>query len=185
MRMGAVAVVLWGVGGVVLLLAEAIVRLGMLALRLLRTHSLTTAQTVMLVVWTLLICYAEGYRGFQQRFSPRVVARALYIAAHPKPLLVAFAPLVCMGFFHATRRLLIVSWSLLVGIVGLVVLIRFLPPIYRAIVDVGVALALTWGTAAIVVFLVRALAGKPPAISPDVPGASPSASPGAPPDASL
>ncbi|AKT36697.1 hypothetical protein [Chondromyces crocatus] len=171
MRLSALAVILWGVGGVVLLLGEAILRLGSLGVEMLRTHTLSTGQYALLAVWTVLICYAEGYRGFQQRFSPRVVARALHIASNPRPHLVLLAPLVCMGFLHATRRLLIVSWGLLVGIVALVVMIRFLPPVYRGIVDVGVALALTWGTVAILVYLVRALAGKAPPISPDVPEA--------------
>lgn len=169
MRARALAVILWGVGGVVAMLAEAIVRLASLSVRLLRDHSLTAGQWVLLAVWIVVIGYAEGYRGFQLRFSPRVVARALHVAAHPRPLLVALAPLVCMGLLHATRRLLIVSWSLLAGIVTLVLLVRLLPPVYRAIVDIGVALALTWGTAAILAFLVRALMGRPLPVLPDVP----------------
>ncbi|HSN99047.1 MAG TPA: hypothetical protein VLS89_12200 [Candidatus Nanopelagicales bacterium] len=169
MRPRALAVILWGVGGVVLLLTEAIVRLASLAAGLLRARALTPAELLALAAWTVVIVYAEGYRGFQRRFSPRVVARALHLAAHPRPHLIALAPLLCMGLLHATRRLLIVSWSLLAGILALILLVRLLPPVYRAIIDIGVALALTWGTASILVFLARALTGKPLPVPPETP----------------
>ncbi|WP_437605467.1 hypothetical protein WMF20_30690 [Sorangium sp. So ce834] len=163
------AIVLWGVLGVVAVLVEAIYRLGSTAARLLTAHELTTGQLFLLAAWTVVIAYFEGYRGFQQRFSPRVVARALYLAEHRRPLHVALAPLYCMALFHTTRRRLIATWVLIAGIVALILLVRRMSPPYRAIVDAGVAFALAWGTASILIYLARGLAGRPPDISADVP----------------
>ncbi|WP_437752207.1 hypothetical protein [Sorangium sp. So ce1389] len=167
------AVVLWGVLGVVAVLVEAIYRLGAMAARILTTHALTTGQLILLVAWTVVIAYFEGYRGFQQRFSPRVVARALHLAEHRRPLHVALAPLYCMALFHATRRRLIATWALIAGIVALILLVRQMSPPYRAIVDAGVAFALAWGTVAILVDMARGLAGRPLGIAPDVPEEAP------------
>ncbi|KYF63214.1 hypothetical protein [Sorangium cellulosum] len=166
------AVVLWGVLGVVAVLVEAIYRLGTLAVRILTTHAFTTGQLILLAAWTVVIIYFEGYRGFQQRFSPRVVARALHLAEHRRPLHVALAPLYCMALLHATRRRLIATWALIAGIVALILLVRQMPPPYRAIVDAGVALALAWGTVSILVYLAQGLAGRPLGIAPDVPEAA-------------
>ncbi|XXX72885.1 hypothetical protein WMF30_35075 [Sorangium sp. So ce134] len=163
------AVVLWGVLGVVAVLVEAIYRLGAMAARILTAHDLTTGQLVLLAAWTVVIAYFEGYRGFQQRFSPRVVARALYLAEHRRPLHVALAPLYCMALFHTTRRRLIATWVLIAGIVALILLVRQMSPPYRAIVDAGVAFALAWGTASMLVYLALGLAGRPPGISADIP----------------
>ncbi|AUX24338.1 hypothetical protein SOCEGT47_048750 [Sorangium cellulosum] len=167
------AVVLWGVLGVALVLVEAVYRLAATAARSLTTHTLTTGQLTLLAVWTVVIAYVEGYRGFQQRFSPRVVARALYLAEHRRPLHVALGPLFCMALVHTTRRRLIATWALTLGIVALILLVRQMPPPYRAIVDAGVALALAWGTISILVFLAQALAGRPPGVSPEVPDEAP------------
>ncbi|WP_437499125.1 hypothetical protein [Sorangium sp. So ce1099] len=167
------AVVLWGVLGVVAVLVEAIYRLGATAARILTTHALTTGQLILLVAWTVVIAYFEGYRGFQQRFSPRVVARALHLAEHRRPLHVALAPLYCMALFHTTRRRLIATWALIAGIVALILLVRQMSPPYRAIVDAGVAFALGWGTVAILVDMARGLAGRPLGIAPDVPEEAP------------
>ncbi|WP_437643994.1 hypothetical protein [Sorangium sp. So ce362] len=163
------AVVLWGVLGVVAVLIEAIYRLGATAVHILTTHDLTTAQLILLAAWTVVIAYFEGYRGFQQRFSPRVIARALHLAEHRRPLHVALAPLYCMALFHTTRRRLIATWVLIAGIVALILLVRQMSPPYRAIVDAGVAFALAWGTVSILVYLARGLAGRPLGIPADVP----------------
>jgi hypothetical protein len=163
-----VAIVLWGVLGVVLVLIEAIYRLGMTAVRIIGAQGLTPYELALLALWMVVICYFEGYRGFQQRFSPRVVARALYLSAHRRPLHVVLAPLFCMALFHTTRRRLIATWLLIVGIVTLIVLVRQLPPPYRAIVDAGVACALAWGTVVMLVYLARGLAGCPMPVSADI-----------------
>lgn len=163
------AAAVWGVFGTVAVLAEAIFRLTNVALTTLNPSNMGPAEAAFFVAWMTFILYVEGYRAFQKRFSPRVVARAFYLADHPRPLHVALAPLYCMALLHATRRRLIGSWILVAGIVAIIILVRHLPPMYRAIVDGGVACALTWGTVVMVVCFFQRLRGAEIAVPPDVP----------------
>jgi hypothetical protein len=158
----------WGIAGVLLLLGDAVYRLLPVALEI-RRHPLTIVEVAALVAWLAMIAYAEGYRGFQKRFSPRVVARALHLGAHPRLVYTVFAPLYCMGLVHATRRRLVASWTLVLAIVGLVLLVRKLPQPWRGIIDAGVIVGLTWGAVAIVYFTVRAVRGASMPVPPDVP----------------
>ena len=79
------------------------------------------------------------------------------------------APFTCMGLLHATKKRRIVSWSLLTGIVLLVVLVRQLPSPWRGIIDLGVVLGLSTGLASIAWFTARTLAGSPPQVPSDMP----------------
>src|SRR5690349_7859679 len=87
---------------------------------------LTTLQWIALAASVAFNLWAEGIRAFQMQFSPRVVARAAALARmpSPRPLHVALAPLFCMGLIHATRKRLIVGWSVVIGVIGLVTLVR-------------------------------------------------------------
>jgi hypothetical protein len=152
------------------MLAEGVYRLSKTAFEILTEAELSAGHTAFAAVWGVFILYVEGYRGFQKRFSPRVVARALHLAEHPRPLHVVLAPLYAMALMHTTRRRLIGSWILVAGIVAIILLVRALPPVWRALIDAGVALALAWGTAAIIVYFVRGLAGHPMPVGPDLPG---------------
>jgi len=163
------AIMLWSVGGVIALLAQAIVRLLPRALEPLGDGSLTVAAGLAYVFAIAGMAYSEGYRGFQQQFSPRVAVRVLHLANNPTPLLVVFAPLYAMGLIHANRRRLISSWVLLLAIVGLIVLVRMLAQPWRGAIDAGVVVGLTWGALATVAIFVRALRGSPPEVDPDLP----------------
>lgn len=154
-----VAVLLWGVLGVVALCAQAIVRLAPRALEPILDGSLGALEWSLLGGWVLVNAYAEGYRGFQKAFAPRVVARALHLSKDPRPLRVLLAPLFCMALFAATRKRLIVSWVLLVTIALLVLGMQFVPQPWRGIVDGGVVVGLGWGVAALIGHLLYALAG--------------------------
>lgn len=160
---------LWGVTGVLLLLGQASWRLGAVALEALRQPGFTPAQTVLLAVWIVASAYLEGYRAFHQQFAPRVVARALYLSAHPRPLWVALAPLFCMALFHATRRRLITSWTLVVAVMTMVILVRRLPQPWRGIVDAGVVIALVWGITSVLLYSVRGWMGQPMPVPSEVP----------------
>lgn len=159
---------LWSVGGVVLLLAKALWALTPLALEALRSD-LGPAHWAAAAVWVPFMAYTEGYKGFQKRFSPRVVRRAFLLARTRRPLHVLLGPLFAMGLVHATRRRLIASWVLVIGIVTLVILVRGLPQPWRGIVDLGVVVGLTWGAASILCFLVPAFAGHEPDVDPELP----------------
>ncbi|HRQ88132.1 MAG TPA: hypothetical protein PLA50_05005, partial [Bacteroidia bacterium] len=120
----------WGFVGVAALLGTAICRLAPRAIEAL-SSPLTTVQWVFLVVFTLFMLVVEGYRGFQKRFSPRTAARVKYLHDHPRPLHVWLAPAFCMGYFHARRKTRITATCLTLGIVLLVILVRFLPQPWR------------------------------------------------------
>jgi hypothetical protein len=159
----------WGAGGVALIVGQAIARLTPIALRPIRTGMLAGWQWAVLIAWVLFQLYAEGYRGFWRAFSPRVVARAFHLARRPRALHVLLAPLFCMGFFHATRRRLIVSWLFTLGLIGLILLVHQLPQPWRGIVDAGVVAGLVVGLAGMAVHFARAAAGRPMPVPADVP----------------
>jgi hypothetical protein len=142
----------WGIGGIILLLSFAIFRLGPMALEL-STFGLQQIHWLALAVSILYMLYAEGYKGFHLGFAPRVVARANYLAHHPRPLHLALAPLFCMGYIHATRRRKLMSIGLTSMIICFVLLVRMLPQPWRGIVDAGVVAGLMLGILSICYFL--------------------------------
>lgn len=160
---------MWGVGGVCWLLGSAIYRLTPRALEPIET-GLDALGWLCMVGCVLFMAYTEGYKGFQKNFSPRVVARAAALAGRPRLVHVLFAPMFCMALFHATRKRLIVAWVILIGVIGLVTIVRTLEQPWRGIIDAGVVVGLSWGLIAIVVFAVRAVQGHPPDVDPGLPG---------------
>ena len=160
---------IWGVGGIIALLIHAIWRITPIALEMWSYEGFNTIHWITLFVWVGFMAYTEGYKGFQKAFSPRVVARAIYIGNNPTPLRVLLAPVICMGLLHATRKRLLVSWILLIFIVCLIVGIQYLNQPWRGIVDAGVIIGLGWGLFSLIWFMVRAVLGNIPTINPDVP----------------
>lgn len=150
----------WGVAWVSLLLGRAIARLGPLALDPWHEGMMTSGQKALYVGWLVLNAYLEGYRGFQLRFSPRVVSRAVYLGQNPRPLWVLLALPFCMSLFHTTRRQMTVSWTFIVAIVLLVWVVRSVPQPWRGIIDGGVVLGLAWGLLVIWALFVRYLMGQ-------------------------
>lgn len=134
----------WGLGGVVLLLGYAIVRLIPIVTESL-AEPLTRPQWAVFLGNTLLMAYYEGYRGFQKGFSPRVAARAKHLHDHPRFWPALLAPLFCLGYFQTTRKRQIVTYSLTVMIVGFVLIVHQLPQPWRGLVDAGVVVGLSWG----------------------------------------
>jgi hypothetical protein len=158
----------WGIAGNVVFLAYAVARLIPIAVEALRM-ALDPVHWAALAFSVGSLGYYEGYRAFQKAFSPRTVARGFSIATEPRPLHVLLAPLHCMGLFHATKKRVIVSWCVLLGVTGLVLLVRALDQPWRGIVDAGVVVGLSWGTISMLIFWVRALGGKPMPVPPDLP----------------
>ena len=165
--MGAVGAI-WGIAGVVLLLAGAVFRLSHPALEALSLPWLWHHRVFFLFVMVFM-AYAEGYRAFQQRFSPRVAARAKYLLSHPTLFHVLLAPIFCMGFFHATKRRKITSISVTAGIIVLVLLVRAVSQPWRGIVDLGVVVGLTWGMVSIIMYSIKAFSFGDFTHSPDIP----------------
>ncbi len=150
---------LWGVGGVCLVLGQALCRLVPLALEPFDA-GMSSFQLVAYVGFAILMGYSEGYRGFQRSFAPRVVARAWGLVSAPLRYRL-LAPVVCMGLVYGTRHRLITSWVFLVGIVCLVILVRILSQPWRGIVDGGVVVGLSWGLVAVLGFTMSAWRGRP------------------------
>ena len=86
-----VALASWAVLGVVLMLAESVVRLSRFALARI-AEGLEPSEWAALVGTTLFMGYVEGYRAFSRSFGPRVVARSFELARAPALLHVVFAP---------------------------------------------------------------------------------------------
>ncbi len=168
--MGAFAA-FWGIGGLTLLLSSAVYRLTPWAIELF-SYELHWQHWLALAVNVFFMAYSEGYRGFQQGFSPRVAARAKYLRDNPNPLHTVLAPLFCMGFLHATRKRKIISTALTLGIIILIVLVRMLSQPWRGIVDFGVVLGLTWGIVSMLIFAFKAFTDESFDHSPEVPEAA-------------
>jgi hypothetical protein len=158
----------WGFTGICLLLGSAVWRLGSMALDM-PLDSFDWYHWVALVLCLGFMGFAEGYRGFQQNFSPRTAARIRYLKGHVTPLRLLLAPLFCMGFFHAQRRRQIITICLSSGIVLLILLVRLLEQPWRGIVDAGVVLGLSWGLASLALFTLQALTCDVYDVSPETP----------------
>ena len=158
---------LWGIAGVLALLGNAIYRLTPYAVELARLR-LDAVQITVLVGWVAFNAYAEGYRAFHRMFSPRVVARARTLDNAPW-LHKLLAPIYCMGLFHATRKRLLVSWTVTLAIIGIVIVVRALAQPWRGIIDAGVVVGLAIGVVSIIYHYLRALAGHAMPVPADLP----------------
>jgi hypothetical protein len=158
----------WGIVGVLALLGQAMVRLAPRALDAV-AGGLDGVQWAALLGWCAFMIHAEGIRGFHRRFSPRVVARAWTLGAHARPWQRVLAPAYCMSLVHASRRGMIVAWSVLFGVIGLIMVVSRMGQPWRGIIDAGVVLGLGVGAASIVWFTARAASGIAPPIDADLP----------------
>ncbi|NUQ63606.1 MAG: hypothetical protein HUU20_14110 [Pirellulales bacterium] len=159
---------LWGLAGVFFLLGFAVYRLTPRAIEGLGM-GLGPWQWMALVLWTAFMGVAEGYGGFQKKFSPRTAARARYLRDRPSPLRAILAPFFCMGYFHSRRRLRITSISLTAGIIAIIVVVSFCPQPWRGIIDFGVVVGLTWGIVSLAGFAWKAFFDSDFEYSPETP----------------
>ena len=159
---------LWGLIGVSALLGSAIYRLIPRAQEAIEM-GLSIFQWIALIVFALFMMMAEGYRGFQKKFSPRTAARVRYLRDHPNLLRGLLAPFFCMGYFHATKKTQITAIVLTLGIILLITLVSFCPQPWRGIIDFGVVLGLSWGLISFLIFTLKALTQKSFAHSPETP----------------
>lgn len=158
----------WGLLGVSALLGSAISRLAPRAQEAIEM-GLSTMQWIALVIFALFMMMAEGYRGFQKKFSPRTAARVRYLRDHPSLLRGLLAPLFCMGYFHANKKTKITAFVLTGGIIMLIILVSFCPQPWRGIIDFGVVLGLSWGLISFWIYTVKALTQKDFPHSPETP----------------
>jgi hypothetical protein len=158
----------WGIAGIVGLLVYAIVKLsGYVAASIAAGPGplewLLMAGNVAFMTW------AEGIRGFQRRFAPRVAARALALLERPEPLAVLLAPFFCVGYFRATPGLARMAWVGTLLIVGAVLAVQQVGQPWRGILDAGVVAGLSWGTVAVLVQGVQVLRQRRALVPPEIP----------------
>lgn len=162
----------WGLGGILALLAYAIYRLAPLAFELVN-WPLNSVQWAALIFSVVYMSYAEGYKGFHLGFAPRVVVRAQYLGRNPRPGLVLLAPLFCMGYVRATPKRKLATFALTAMIIVFIVLVRLLSQPWRGILDAGVVAGLGIGICSILYFMALAwLARQRIEISADIPQAA-------------
>ena len=130
---------------------------------------LTMGHWFFLIIWTLFMVVAEGYRGFQKKFSPRTAARVRYLRDNPDLLRTILAPFFCMGYFHATKKCRTIAICLTLGIILLVILVSFSPQPWRGLIDFGVVLGLTYGVISFLAFTWLALTKSDYPHSPETP----------------
>lgn len=158
----------WGISGVCLLILFAVYRLSGMAMNAF-VVDLQWYHWLVLISNSVFMAYSEGYKGFQLAFAPRVAARARYLLNHPRLLHVLLAPLFCMGYFHTTRKRLVVAYGLLLGILILILIYQQLSQPWRGILDVGVVIGLSWGLVSLVWFSFQAMAAESFQYSPEMP----------------
>ena len=141
------------------ILGSALRRIVPLAIEPWTEHTMTAGQKALYVAFAVFNAYAEGYRGFQLRYCPRVVGRAVHLGANPKPLHLLLALPFVMSLFHAKRQQRITSWVLIVGLTLLITWVKTIPQPWRGIIDGGVVIGLGWGLASVAWLFGRYLLG--------------------------
>ena len=164
-----VSLAFWGTLGVVMLLFNAIKRLLPVALQPFAQNDLEPLHIAFYVLWSVFMAYVEGYKAFHLKFSPLVVRRAWTIGDKPTLAKCILAGPYSMGLFGATKKRLVVSWLMMLGVFLLVQLVRALPYPWRSIVDSGVVAGLSIGTLSIGWHFVRSVFGIVPNVDPCLP----------------
>jgi hypothetical protein len=137
----------WALVGNFALLADASVRMLDAADHHARRAHAGPFEWLAAAAIALAFAYGEGHLALERRFIPDLVARAATIRGRVPSLL---APLVAAGLCCVPRAQLVRSWTLVLGIVAMVIAMRLLSPALHAGVDLGVALAMMVGTLALV-----------------------------------
>ncbi len=150
---------IWAIVQVVSVLLNALKRLYPIAAQPFIQKDMLPLHWVLYVSWTLYMLYAEGYKGFQLKFAPLVVSRAFSLSQNLTIINCLFAGPYSMGLFGASRKRMIVSWAITIGVFALVILVKMLPYPYRSIIDAGVVAGLSYGTLSILVIAAKTLFG--------------------------
>ena len=162
---------IWGSIGVLSLLIFSVVRLSNIALEFF-VYPVHIWHWLALVVWVVFMAYSEGYKGFQQAFSPRVAARLIWLQQNPKAWLVVLAPLYAMGFIYASKKRIIISYSILIMVLVFVAIAVNLPQPWRPIVDAGVVVGLLWGAAVTGWYIFVAIRTGTSLVNPELPSSA-------------
>lgn len=136
--------VIWGVGGVLMLLGMAVIKLTPPSLEAFN-FTLSWYHWLVLVLNTAIVLYFKGYRALHLALAPRIAARAVHLSQNPSLKRVLLAPFFCMGYFDIIKRKKIATYAMTVGMVALIMLVRTFPQPMRGVVDLAVTGGLAMG----------------------------------------
>jgi hypothetical protein len=146
----------WGVLGVAVLFATAVLRLGARGLATV-SAGLTGWQWLALAALTAVFVYGEGVRALQRKWVPWALGRLVALRDERRTWYLLLAPLHAMAFIGAPARTIARAWAGTLAIVVAVLIVSRFPDPWRGITDIAVASALAWATVVLVVGGVRRL----------------------------
>ncbi|MDP6377329.1 MAG: hypothetical protein QF515_18780 [Pseudomonadales bacterium] len=146
----------WGISGVLAILVFAVYRLSSITIESF-TYVMDWSHWALLIGNTAFMAYAEGYKGFQLNFAPKVANRARMLREQPALSAVLLAPLYCMHYFSSTLRQLASTYLLTGMIIILVYLFHQLSQPWRGLLDAGVVVGLSWGIVSIAIIGFKAI----------------------------
>ena len=145
----------WAVFGVVALLLQAVIRLVPPAIEPWQSNGMSIELQCVYLIVVIVHAYAEGYRAFQKKFSPRVIRRAYELSQYPKPLHVILAIPYCLNLFHAENQW--VRWLFFLLLCILIAVVKMMPQPWRGMIDAGVVTGLGWGILSLLFLYVKSL----------------------------
>jgi len=159
LRKWRIAGAVWAIVGISILLFTAFTRLmpHILDAFLL---GLTPFQWIVLAAWVCYMLVTEGYQGFQKNLSPRVAARMWHLVNHGRRRDLILAPIFCLGYYGSSRKRLITTWTLTIGIIFIIFVVSHFADPWRGIVDVGVVLGLGYGLLWIYIYVWRTIRNR-------------------------
>jgi len=155
----------WGIIGISLLLGTAYTRLVPHIIDAFK-FGLSPLQIIVLVLWVAYMLFTEGYQGFQKNLSPRVAARMWHLVNHGRRRDLILAPIFCLGYYSSTRKRLITTWALTIGIIFIILVVSHFTEPWRGIIDVGVVLGLGYGLLWIYIYVWRTIQNRTYVVDP-------------------
>eukprot|EP00934_Nitzschia_sp_Nitz4_P000363 Nitzschia sp. Nitz4//scaffold60_size111251//90559//91531//NITZ4_004159-RA/size111251-augustus-gene-0.125-mRNA-1//-1//CDS//3329555600//363//frame0 len=160
---------LWGSLGMVYTLLKAVKKVMPIALEPFFAGSSLVLSPVQWGIYAVTVCcfaYYEGYKAFHKKVSPLVVKRSFLLSGDPvntnpgNPTVLLnyiFAPTYSIGMFRATRKRMMTSWGVTIGVTLMVAAMKRMPPLWRCIIDAGVVAGLSTGALSIIYHLAVSL----------------------------
>jgi len=145
----------WAIIGLILLLGFACWRLSAYTIESF-SMPLTWIHWLVFIGFTIFMAHAEGYKGFQKKFSPRFAARCKYLSHSVSLIQLLLAPLFCMAYFHAPKKRVIATFSLTLMIILFIFSFRMIPQPWKGLLDFGVVIGLAWGMLSTLYFSFKA-----------------------------
>jgi len=135
---------IYSIGGVIAIFSSAIYRLYP-HVREGFSIDFKTAHWIVLLSYLMVMIVAKGYFALHRSFVPRIINRSELLVKEGKIIDRILAPFFCMGFFRATKKRLITSYSMLIFVVSFIISASKISQPWRGIMDLGVVVGLSLG----------------------------------------